>query len=181
MQPASIPKVREILLSYMESKSTEVYNGLLAVWDQLLLPITKKGTLSVVSYILFKDALELFLGYCSSYIPDTELREHRLRFRDTLLNKDYGLRVNIIRINSDAEYIVLRSDNFDLEQFCSEITGMRAGRGICMTDLGPEFLQKMLLTVSSESDKGCLKLVLAATRSRGEIQSLGIDPDNIQN
>ena len=80
LQSAGVQQVTEILTSRVGSAGSDedkqVYKGLLAVWNQLILLNEENGMISMKSYILFNEGLESFLGYFKSYIPGTELREY---------------------------------------------------------------------------------------------------------
>ena len=183
LQSAGIQQVTKILTSRVGSagidEDKQVYKGLLAVWNQLILLNEENGMVSVKSYILFNEGLELFLGYFKSYIPGTKLREYRSKFRDALMNKNYGLRVNLIYVDTDIQYIVLRPDSCDLESFYSELIGVKRENHVERVNLSVDFLRGVISTIDSEWDKICLKVVISASRSRREIKELGMDPDTI--
>lgn len=100
LQPCTILENEKVLQEVKASlKSVAEINkvsGLLAVLEHLLLTkISEDGKEVPNSYLKFEDALELFLGFDTGYVPGTKASYDVKRLRYALLHPKYGLCVYI--------------------------------------------------------------------------------------
>ena len=80
----------------------------------------------MTSYIEFDEAYHLFLSYSTNGrtgVKDTNKKKH---FKELLLHPKFGLCVQIITIN-EKQFVVLRSDDVDLEDFFLQISESATG------------------------------------------------------
>ena len=79
------------------------------------------------------------------------------------------------------EYLLLRSKDIDLELFLEEFiqSKERETEQSVRLDLTNDLVQEILCTVDSEWDKKIIRVLLGTTRSREELEKLGIKSDNI--
>ena len=101
-------------------------------------------------------------------------RHEKKHFTELVLHLKYGLCVNIVK-GKQKEYLVLRPDNFNLE----------ASYQHCFTDEGrhepldKEFIKNVFSSMDTEWDKKILRVVLGLSRTRKEIDMLGINSDTV--
>ena len=147
--------------------------GLRAILQQLLC-ITSAGNRSVrFSYIKFDEAFALFLSFHPDLTAESLKDKNRQKvFKELLCHPIHGLPVYVI----SSKYILLRSSDVDLELFIEDIMSSNdnsegeEGRVIISRDL----LQDMSNSMDSAWDRKVLKVALGATRSRNQLQELGI-------
>ena len=132
------------------------------------------------SYIEFEDSFQIFLGFKDPEFQ-YDIKNERKHFKELLCHPRHGLCINIVTIpragNEKAvKYIVLRPENFHLELFyqtlCSSIDD---GNEL----LSKELLRKLFKCVDTEWDQKVLRMVLSLTRTRKQIDELGMNSDSI--
>ncbi len=136
---------------------------------QQLLCITSTGNRSVrFSYIKFDEAFALFLSFHPDLTAESLKDKNRQKvFKELLCHPIHGLPVYVI----SSKYILQRSSDVDLELFIEDNNSeVEEGRVIISRDL----LQDMLNSMDSAWDRKVLKVALGATRSRNQLQELGI-------
>ena len=146
--------------------------GLCALLQQLLC-ITSTGNRSVrFSYIQFYEAFAVFLsfhpGLTAESLKDTNRQEV---FKELLCHPKHGLSVYV-----SSKYILLRSSDVDLELFIEDIVSSNDNSEVeeSRIIISRDFLQDMLNSMDSAWDKKVLKVALGGTRSRNQLQELGI-------
>ena len=162
------------------SQLWEHLRGLRAILDCLLANVAcSDGSTRVASYIEFEEAYHLFLGYCtfgSTNIKDTDKKKH---FKEMLLHPNYGLCVYLVDTLKGNLFVILRSDDVDLEDFYLHLyesgIDMPASRFV----LDKETVQALYQALDTEWDKKILRVTLGATRTRAEVDALGIDSDSL--
>ena len=101
-------------------------------------------------------------------------RHEKKHFTELVLHPKYGLCVTIVKAKQ-KEYVVLRPDNFSLEGFYQH----------CFADerkhepLDKEFIKKVVSSMDTEWDKKILWVVLGLSRTRKEIDMLGMHSDKV--
>ena len=155
--------------------------GLRAVLQMLLSTIPTKTNKTQrdiqLSYMEFEDALGLYLAYNSDTTPfHIKLKTERKRFKEMLCHPKYGLCVYILM----DKYVVLKADDTDMELFFGDlIQFLKHKDPIQRLDINNKFVEEMMETVDTEWDRKLLYALLGASRSRKELDDLGIDSDNI--
>eukprot|EP00794_Sanderia_malayensis_P021291 gene21291-23363_t len=148
--------------------------GLRAVLQMLTVNYNNNDHMVRKSYLLFDDALELFLSFkdnaTESSIKDKETRQ---KFRDVLCHEKYGLCVYVVL----QKYVVLRSDDINLEGFFDDlIDGMKSESQFVplRQELTPDFAKKLLELTDTEWDRRLLRVVFGALKTKQELKELGI-------
>ena len=152
--------------------------GLKAVIEMLLATIPREQGVAIkISYIAFKDAYDLFMGYCpnSSPVINTN-RDMKNRFKDLLCNPKFGLPVYVVA----NEFIVLKSNEMDIEFFLEALIGMlTCDAQPRRLEIDAEIVRQLLESMDTEWDRKVLRMILGADRSRTELSKLGIESDLI--
>ena len=124
------------------------------------------------------DAFSLFLAYRPSSnqmsIKAKEMKDH---FKYLVCHPKFGLSVYIVK----EEYLLLRPKDIDLELFLEEFIQNKETdtEQSVRLDLTNDLVQEIFCTVDSEWDKKIIRVLIGATRSRAELEKLGIKSDNI--
>eukprot|EP00794_Sanderia_malayensis_P001530 gene1530-1693_t len=162
------------------SKLWEHLRGLRAVLDSLLSNVFHgDGSVTVNSFMDFDEAFQLYLAYCtdgSKYMNDGD---HKKRFKELLLHPNFGLCVYVATFFNEKQFVVLRPDGFDLEDFFSillEKDPVLLGNRV---ELNKDNVKKLYGTLDSEWDKRVVRVILGATRTRSQLDEIGIDSDLI--
>ena len=129
---------------------------------------------SVNSYIDFEEAFQIFLGFQAKSRP-IDIKNERKHLRELLCHPVHGLCIYIIK-TPEREVILLRPDEIDLERFF-ETFFLKEDKEDEV--LNKDLLDKMFKSMDTEWDKKVLKVILGLSRSRAEIDKLGIDSDSI--
>ena len=161
----------------------EHLRGLRAILDCLLAKVNcVDGSTRVVSYIDFQEAFNLFKGYSSLCHGggNVQIYDQRKRFKELLLHPEFGLCVYVIAFES-KQWIILRSDDLDLEEFFKELLQEREAdkKSPNRFDLNKENFQNLYKALDTEWDRKIVRVLFGANRSRSELDSLGIDSDSI--
>ena len=172
------------LISREENEATLKANkckGLIAVLNVLKSEqIAENGQVYDSSFLPFDEAMELYYSYLGRESPF--IKTDKDHFQYALLHESWGLCVYVIYVRTlQQKYIVLRPDEFGLELFLEmvckcetlEISENRM-------DLDSDKVESMMNTIDSEWDRKVARVFLGASRSRSEINRLGIDSDNIK-
>lgn len=182
LQSCSLSGNRSLLSSYIERRdadSTTCRNlsSLRYILDCLLANVSNRpGKSKVLSYMSFDEAYDIYLAYqhpARGKFMQSD-RHEKKHFTELVLHPKYGLCVNIVKVKQ-KEYIVLRPDNFNLEAFYEH----------CFTDEGrhepvdKEFIKKVFSSMDTEWDKKILRVVLGLSRTRKEIDMLGMNSDTV--
>ena len=148
--------------------------GLRAVLQMLTVNYKNNDRMVRKSYLLFDDALELFLSFkdnaTESSIKDKETRQ---KFRDLLCHEKYGLCVYVVL----EKYVVLSSDDVNLEGFFDDlIDGVKSEVQFVplRQELTPDFAKNLLDLTDTEWDRKLLRVVLGAVKTKQELKKLGI-------
>lgn len=175
--------LKDIKQSLKSEQEKEKIDGLLAVLKQLLTTrISQDGNEIPNCYLKFAEALELFLGFDTDYVPGTRTTNDTQRFQHALLHPKYGLSVYLFNpIRGDGGYIIAKSNEIDLSAFLvcfgdeiSEVTPKEK-----RLELNRENIQSLLNSMDSEWDKKVARVILGATHSLIELNGLGIDSNTI--
>ena len=134
------------------------------------------------SFMDFNEAFALFLS-CSKDTSSLDLgqRHKRKRFKELLCHPKYGLCVYVVM----EKFIVLRADDVDLEIFFEELTksihyDFKSVDENSRLILNSELVENIINSMDSEWDKNIVRVILGSTRSRAEINKLGIDSHDIK-
>lgn len=77
---------------------------------------TASGQEVVQSYVSFPEAFSLYLSYDPNSLPATLKQQHfKQRFRELLCHPNDGLCAYIVKCKDGEEFVILRSDDVDLE------------------------------------------------------------------
>lgn len=163
------------------TKKQKKLQGLLEIHNHLLLK-PDDNSVEHIGYIDFDIAHELYCGHQEQHIEKKD-------FRDILLHPNYGLCVYVANfLQFNKRYIILKTQTLDLPSFIADINNMinrdkdaSTQAGKIRLDLDKVGLKHLLDSMDSEWDKTCAKVMLAANRSRGEIEELGLLPDAVVN
>ncbi|XP_032235410.2 uncharacterized protein LOC5510379 [Nematostella vectensis] len=154
-----------------EKKLNEIHSHLLLKPDV--------GNAKHIGYIDFDTAYELYCGHQENAVEKKD-------FRDILLHPDYGLHVHIVNfLEYNRRYIILKTSELDVPNFVAELLTMVTSENEYVQEYRARFeiktnsLKCILNSMDSEWDRKCAKLLIAANRSRTEIEELGIHPDSL--
>ena len=134
------------------------------------------------SFMDFNEAFALFLSYSKDTSSlDLGQRHKRKRFKELLCPPKYGLCVHVVM----EKFIVLRADDVDLEFFFEELTksihyDFKSVDENSRITLNSELVENIINSMYSEWDKNIVRVILGSTRSRAEINKLGIDSHDIK-
>ena len=182
LQSCSLSGNRSLLSKYIERRdadSTTTRNlcSLRYILDCLLANVSSEpGKSKVLSYMSFDEAYDIYLanqhpGRGKFMQSDRHEKKH---FTELVLHPRYGLCVNIVKAKQ-KEHLVLRPDNFNLEAFYEH----------CFADerrdeaLDKEFIKKVFSSMDTKWDKKILWVVSGLSRTRKEIDMLGINSDTV--
>ena len=116
------------------------YQGLIAVLERLLLPseylasdvaklvdpdsrdLFSFGNMKVKGFTEFDKAMDIYLDENGLSSNLSRLDDERIRFRDALLDAEYGLRCILYTHTTVKCYIILDNDNVDICTFLNELT-----------------------------------------------------------
>jgi hypothetical protein len=163
-------------------KKQKKIQGLLEIHNHLLLK-PDDNSAEYIGYIDFDIAHELYCGHQEQHIEKKD-------FRDILLHSKYGLCVYVANfLQFNKRYVILKTQTLDLPSFIADINNMfnrdihdaSTQAGKIRLDLDKAGLKRLLDSMDSEWDKKCAKVILAANRSRREIEELGLLPDAVVN
>jgi hypothetical protein len=169
----NLAKLEGLLKATKSAQKTNILEGLIYVLRQLLAKNGDSG--KVIGFLPFEEAYHLYCGFMKTE-PD------EARFRDHLLDKDFGLCVYITTIYNHR-YIVLQNDTTDIGSFLKELerkledeeSNARLSSGRYFLD--GKSLSKIIATMDTEYDRIALKAVLFSIHSRAETDKLGIKPE----
>lgn len=158
----------------------EHLRGLRAILDCLLADITcVNGSSRVKSYMDFDEAYHLYLSYCTYGEASVKDCDQKKRFKELLLHPEFGLCVYIVSLKG-KKYIILRADETDLDDFFLHLsTNVNTCEKTSRFILDRDTVRALSMALDTEWDKKVLRVVLGATRSRAELDDLGIDSDSI--
>ncbi len=110
-------------------------------------------------------------------------KDGKKRFRELLCHPNYGLPVYIINHARKGEYILLRPDGVDLEDFFEKVYGDDDEDEPVSTRLtiDKDFVRDMLASADTEWDRKLLRVLLSSSRSFSELKTLGISCGDIGN
>ncbi|CAB4042502.1 Transient receptor potential cation channel subfamily A member 1 [Paramuricea clavata] len=155
--------------------------GLLAVLDMLKSNyVAEDGKEYDCSFLAFDEAAEIFFAFQNKAPPF--INTDKNSFTYSLLHAEFGLCVYIIYVKSlNNTFVVLRPDSFGIEVFldmiCAEVKNNTEKTDID-ADLDVDKVQGIPSTVDTEWDRKGVRVILAANRSRSQMNKLGIDADN---
>ena len=95
-----------------------------------------------------------------------------------LLHPNFGFCVYIVTLKG-KEFVIFRSDDVDLENFFLHLSESDPDISTGRFALSKENVHALYRTLDTEWDKKVLRIVLGATRSRAELDVLGIDSDSL--
>lgn len=188
LQPCGISQIKLVLdkaVTQCETKRPEFLahlKGLRAVLQILLAELPARDTITVrKSYSSFEDAFELFQAYSLSTDSEEYCKDGKKRFRELLCHPNYGLPVYIINHAIKGEYILLRPDGVDLEDFFERVYGDDKEEEPFETRLtvDKDFVRAMLASADTEWDRKLLRVLLGSTKSLSELKNLGMSCDDI--
>ena len=113
-----------------------------------------------------------------------KLKERKEHFRYLLCHPNhpnFGLSVYMV----NNEYLLLRPSDCDLELFLEEFVQLIRNDNTddqnsrLRLDLTNNFMEELFSTVDSEWDKKIIRVLIGSTRSRVEIEKLGLKSDGI--
>ena len=162
--------------SYEYSRSCHLWHlkGLKAVLKMLLVDIPNEYGSSIRrSFIEFEEAFDLFLGYSPNQVQKD--RHMKKRFKELVCHPKFGLSVYIVLEN----FIVLKSEDADLEYFIKSLIESLIEKKPVRLEITHDLVSKLLKSIDTEWDRKVLRVVIAANRTKEEIDNLGIDSDNI--
>ncbi len=186
LQPCTILEngkvLQELKASLKSVAEINKINGLLAVLEHLLLTkIMEDGKEVPNSHLKFEAALELFLGFDTSYVPGSKDSYDVKRFQYALLHPKCGLCVYIFNPLSRDGYIILRSDDVDFSTFLVHLSTDLSSKSINESrfQLNKETVQMLLKSMDSEWDKKVVRIILGAVYSLKELSKLGMDATKV--
>ena len=162
-----------------ESKFSHHLCGLRAVLDCLLANIPVSDSLErTVSYLPLLEAFSLYLSFASNGSVFVNDKDYKKRFRELVLHPEFGLCAYIIKFRG-KEFIVLRPDNFDLEDFFFEILNF-AEKDLSSSHFATnKEIGALYSILDTEWDRKVFRVFLGGSRSRSEFDNLGFDSDNM--
>ena len=146
--------------------------GLRAVWQMLIAETEVNGVSSRNSFIYFDEALELFSSF-NLHATKHSLsdRETQKRFKDLLCRPKYGPCVYIVM----DSFILLKSDEVNVSRFFDELVrNILSEEKQARQELDRSFLNDLLDSADSEWDRKVFRFLLGASRTKRELEELGI-------
>ena len=140
----------------------------------------------VKGFMDFEDGLDIFVDMAGINTVDVRDDDLETRFKDALLDKEYGLRCILFKHPGGKKFIVLDSDSFDMVAFLQEIIEndeqitKQADEKllpIFIDDLVKDAIQYM----DTEYDKKVLKVLLASFLNYDQLNQIGIKPEKAKN
>lgn len=155
-------------------------SGLLAVIRSLQSEhISLDGKEADNSYMPFDDALELYFAYLDKHPPFCNTDKDSFLY--AILHEKWGLCVYVIFIEAlNQRFIVLRPDNFDFGNFLDMITTIKTKPNDLTEErlvIDAEKVKSVLGTMDTEWDRKVARVLLSASRSRNQLDELGVDSD----
>ena len=134
----------------------------------------------VSSFIEFEDAFQIFLGFKDPEVQ-YDIKSERRHFKELLCHPRHGLCIDVVTRpkpttdnRKNVKYIVLRPDNFHLELFYQTLCGPVDDSNEV---LNKELLRKLFKSMDTEWDRKILRVVLSLSRTRKQIDELGMSLD----
>ena len=134
----------------------------------------------VSSFIEFEDVFQIFLGFKDPEVQ-YDIKSERRHFKELLCHPRHELCINIVTKPTtnnckNAKYIVLRPDHFHLELSYQTLW--------CPVDdsnevFNKELLKKLFKSMDTEWDRKILRVILSLSRTRKQIDELGMNSDSI--
>ena len=153
--------------------------GLRAILQMLLAQVPNQHGKEIInSYMDFNDAFNLYMAYSDTASSlSLDIKHEKKRFKELICHRDYGLCVYIIM----DSFVVLRSDNVDMEHFIEDFISLLSERDTSedRLSLDANLCTDLLNSMDSEWDKNIVRVLIGSSRSRKEIAKLGIDSHNI--
>ena len=151
----------------------EHLRGLSAVLDSSLSSVFHgDGSVTVNSFMEFNEAFQLYLAYCtdgSKYMKDGSQKK---RFKELLLHPNFGLCAYVATFLSGKQFVILRPDNFDLEDFFSTVLEKNPVLLGSQVQLNKENVRKLYLTLDLEWDRRVVRVILGAARTRSQLNEI---------
>ena len=173
------------------------YQGLIAVLEHLLLPseylasdvaqlvdpdsrdLFSFGNKIVKGFTEFDKAIDIYLHENGLSSNLSRLDDERIRFRDALLDAEYGLTCILYTHTTGKCYIILDNDNVDICTFFNELTKEEEMEKlkIVFEKLSFRMINSALKSMDTEFDRGVFKSILSLILSKETLNNLGIHPD----
>ena len=154
--------------------------GLLSVWDNLVADnIGVNGKEYTTCYLRFEDALEMFYS-CFESIDFPYLNTDKDKFVYALLNEQWGLCVYVITLEEiNDKWLVLRPDEISMELFLDAICNAQQKQLTARIGLDRYVVESIFETLDTEWDRVVARVLLGLNRSMKDLNSLGIDGNEI--
>ena len=184
LQKCCLKENLNVLTKFIDKKSNKEIvdhlRGMRAVLQALLAQVpTPQGIEIKQSYMSFDDAFILYLGYSTEKTSASlHLKHEKKRFKELICHPDYGLCVYIVM----DSYIVLKSDDVDIEEFIESLISVIKNKERTTTrlDINGNLIKAMLSSMDSKWDKNILRAVIALQRSRNELEQLDFNCHDIR-
>ena len=155
-------------------------NGLLAVWDNLTAnSVGLDGKEYTSCYLQFDVAMEIFFSFYEN-VGYPFLNTDKDKFMYALLHEKWGLCIYLVTLEgANEKWIVLKSDEVDMELFLDAICKAIETHFEPRITLDRYIVKSILETLDTEWDKVVARVLLGINRSKKQLDSLGIEGDDI--
>ena len=149
--------------------------GIRAVWQMLIAEAEVNGISARNSFSYFDEALELFLSFnLRATKHSLSDRETRKRLKDLLCHPKYGPCVYIVMDG----FILLKSDEVNMSRFFDKLVSyILSEEKQARQELDRSFVNNLLASADSEWDRTNFRFLLGVSRTKRELEELGIGSD----
>ena len=178
----NMTKLEALFISSKSAHLRKTLCGLMAVLENLMIPadylvkdIEALETRKYKGFMEFDHALDIFIDHVGSTdLASVRFDDVKVRFRDDLLNSEYGLRC-IIYNNNGKRYILLDSDDIDIINL---LEYFKEKDQTC--NLDSVFLQECMRTMDTEYDRNIVKTLLSKVLPADQLGHIGIKPETVR-
>lgn len=172
-------KINDLVRS-RPSNEVNKLKGLKAVLEVLTTNLIREdGLVYTNSCLTLKEAFEHYISFQPGYTCESVDLNDLHNFKEDLCHPVHGLCVMIVfnphTLNS---FVCLKPNDVDLSSlFDLVFNDVKTVQNRIYMDC--DAVKRLINSMDTEYDKQVARILLSATRSRTEIERLGIDPDNI--
>lgn len=180
----NLTKLKAIYISTRSKHLRKTICGLLNILENLMIPadyLTKdyesSATHKIKGFMPFEQAFDMYIDIVGvSVFANERIDDIKVRFRDSLLHSEYGLKCVVYCNSRGKRYIILDTDDVDLVSFFIDEQEKDIDDNIS-SKLDFSFVQHALRSIDTEYDRNVVKTLLSKVLSSKDLSQLGIKPE----